>query len=264
MKTGTKENYLSVVIPCYNEEKNLAKGRLGEVHAWLSEQSYDWEVIVVNDGSTDLSRDLVSRFIQGREHFFLLDIPHGGKPQAVWAGLQCSKGRFVLFTDMDQSSPIGEADKLIPWLEKGFDMVIGSRGAQREGFSFLRKTGSRIFRRLRQAILLSEILDTQCGFKICRREAGLAVFPKLHYLKRTRAPKGWKVSAFDVELLYLFENLGYRIKEVEVAWSHCYITDTKCRDIELSRYVRESVEMAGEVARVKWNEITGKYRRVKK
>jgi len=264
VKTRKKEDYLSVVIPCYNEEKNLEKGRLDEVHAWLSGKSYGWEVIIVDDGSTDLSRDLVSRLIKGRKHFNFLSIPHGGKPRAVWAGLERSKGRFVLFMDMDQSTRISEADKLLPWLEKGFDMVIGSRGAQREGFSLLRKTGSRIFRRLRQAVLLPEILDTQCGFKICTREAGLAVFPKLHYLKRTRPPKGWKVSAFDVELLYLFRNLGYRIKEVEVAWSHCDISDTKCRDIELSRYVRESVEMANEVARVKWNEITGKYKRGQK
>lgn len=251
--------YLSVVIPCYNEARNLERGVLDEVFRYIVRQPYAWEVIVVNDESTDDSRRLLEAFGRDRPHFARVDIPHGGKPAAVWAGIQAARGEIVLFTDMDQSTPIQELDKLLPWYDAGFQVVIGSRGATREGFSVVRKLGSFVFRTLRSFFLLRGINDTQCGFKSCRRAAALDVFPKLQFFKQASRPSGWKVSAYDVELLYLFEKSGCAIKEVEVAWHNRDVSDTKGQQGELARYLRESIDMAREVYRVKRNERRGLY-----
>ena len=255
----TQEPHVSVVIPCYNEEGNLKRGVLDEVRQYLAEQDYPWEVIVVNDESTDNSRALIEDFVERAAGFSLLDIPHGGKPAAVWAGIQKARGTVVLFADMDQSTPIQELGKLLPWYEKGFDVVIGSRGTTREGFSIVRRIGSVVFRTFRRLFLLREISDTQCGFKSCRREAAQSVFPRLQFFKQDDRPSGWKVSAYDVELLYLFERAGYSMKEVPVVWQNRDQSDTKGQSGELARYFKESIEMVKEIIRVKLNQLRGLY-----
>ncbi len=251
--------YLSVIIPCYNEEKNLERGVLEEVYRYLADRDYRWEVVVVNDASTDNSRSLIEQFVRDKVAFSLLNIPHGGKPAAVWAGIRESRGEIVLFSDMDQSTPLEELEKLLPWYEKGYDVVIGSRGTEREGFSIVRRVGSVIFRSLRRLVLLRGISDTQCGFKSCRREAALEVFPQLQFFEQKDEPKGWMVSAYDVELLHLFEKAGYALKEVDVEWLNRDQSDTKDQTGFLARYLRESVEMTKEVLRVILNEIKGLY-----
>ena len=257
--------FLSIVIPCYNEEKNLETGVLEEVHQYLVAQKFSGQVIIVNDSSTDRSRELVERFIQNKPHYHLFDIPHGGKPAAIWAGIQKAEGESILLTDMDQSTPIGELSKLLPWYEQGFDTVIGSRGSAREGFSFLRKAGSFVFRNVRGLLLLRGISDTQCGFKLFRRRVLLAVFPFLEFLRRTDQSAGWKVTAYDVELLYLIEKAGYRIKEVPVAWYNRDQSTTKSTSKgNWASYLRESWEMAQEIARVKANQLRGLYDEVEK
>jgi glycosyltransferase involved in cell wall biosynthesis len=259
MPTSAQQPDLSVIIPCYNEQKNLEEGVLDEVHQYLTKQDYAWEVIIVNDESTDDSKSLITAFIENRENFCLFDIPHGGKPAAVWAGIQKAKGEIVLFTDMDQSTPISELSKLLPWYEKGFDVVIGSRGMTREGFSLLRKLGSVAFRTLRSLFLLRDINDTQCGFKSCRRQVAIEVFPRLQFFKQKEKPTGWKVSAYDVELLYLLEKVGYRIKEVVVEWSNRDQSDTKSQTGEFAQYLNESIDMAKEILRVRINQRKGLY-----
>ena len=251
--------YVSVIIPCYNEEKNLEAGVLDEVYQYLITQSYAWEVIVVNDEATDNSKALVEQFVADKPRFSLFDIPHGGKPSAVWAGIQQARGDVVLFTDMDQSTPIDELGNLLPWYEQGFDVVIGSRGFTREGFSVLRKLGSVAFRTLRQIFLLRDIGDTQCGFKLCKREAALCTFPNLQFFKLAERPTGWKVTAYDVELLFLLEKCGYKIKEVTVSWRNRDLSDTKSQESDLSRYVNESVDMARQIIRITSNQRKGFY-----
>ena len=253
---------VSVIIPCYNEARNLESGVLDEVHGYLAQQDYGWEVVVVNDESTDDSPSLVERFIRDKANWSLHTIPHGGKPAAIWAGIQKAQGDVVLFTDMDQSTPIHELGRLLPWYEQGFDMVIGSRGISREGFSFLRQTGSFVFRALRGLALLRDIADTQCGFKLCRRQIALELFPHLEFFKNKARPAGWKVTAYDVELLFLVEKAGYRIKEVVVSWSNRDQSDTKSQTSELARYVNESIDMARQIVRVKLNELKGLYDKV--
>lgn len=253
--------YLSVVIPCYNEARNLERGVLDEVYNFLSRQPYAWEVFVVDDGSTDHSRQLIQASIVDKPGFHLVDIPHGGKPAAVWGGIQAAHGEIVLFTDMDQSTPIGEVDKLLPWYDAGFNVVIGSRGAAREGFNLMRKLGSLVFRGLRTLFLLRDINDTQCGFKTCRREIALEAFPRLQFFKQQERPSGWKVSAYDVELLYIMEKAGHAIKEVVVEWENRDVSVTKGQQSDLRRYVSESLEMGREILRVKRNERRGMYER---
>jgi dolichyl-phosphate beta-glucosyltransferase len=232
---------------------------LDEVYEYLVKQDYSWEVIIVNDESTDNSKHLVERSIAAKEHFVLFDVPHGGKPAAIWAGLQRAKGEWVLTTDMDQSTPVGELGKLLPWHEQGFDVVIGSRGTAREGFSLVRRAGSFVFGTVRGLVLLRNITDTQCGFKLYRRQVVARFFPYLEAIRRTEKPSGWKVTAFDIELLYLIEKAGHRIKEVVVSWSNRDQSDTKSQTSELTRYINESIDMARQVLRVKLNQLRGLY-----
>ena len=124
----TEEPYVSIIIPCYNEERNLKRGVLDEVRQHIANRDYLWEVIVVNDESTDNSRSLVEHFVKNTVNFSLFDIPHGGKPRAVWAGVQKARGEIVLFTDMDQSTPVSELSKLLPWYGRGFDVSSDENG----------------------------------------------------------------------------------------------------------------------------------------
>ncbi len=251
--------YLSVIVPCFNEEQNLEHGVLEEAHRYLARLRRPWEAILVDDGSTDRSADLLREFIRDKEGFSLLEVPHGGKPAAIWAGLRHARGEIVLFTDMDQSTAIDEWDRLAPWYDRGFDGVIGSRGARREGFSAARRLSSRAFRSLRRLFVLRGISDTQCGFKSFRRRAALTIFPRLRFLRQRRPPAGWKVTAFDVELLFLLAKAGYAVKEVEVGWRNRDESRTKHGGRMWTRYLRESVEMAEEVIHVRLKHLLGGY-----
>lgn len=252
---------LSVIIPCYNEQKNLEAGVLEEVRDFMITQPYGWEIIIVDDGSTDQSLALVEPFVSASEDVFLFPIPHGTKPAAIRRGIEEARGDYVLFTDMDQSTPISEIVRLLPWVDEGYDVVIGSRGLSREGFSILRRIGSVVFRLMRSIFLLRDIKDTQCGFKLFRRDIVARLFPRLQFFRESRARdiSGWKVTAYDVELLHLFRKAGYDIKEVSVKWHNRDLSDTKGRDSEAARYIRESLDMVGQILRVSVNDLRGYY-----
>jgi len=158
-----------------------------------------------------------------------------------------------LFTDMDQSAPIEELLKLTPFFID-FEVVMGSRGMARENFSLIRKIGSNVFRLFRKSLMLRKINDTQCGFKAFRSDVARHIFPMLQFFKKEKVVKGWKVTSFDVELLFLAEKSGYKIKEVPVIW--------KDRDIAKGKkksYLKESKEMLLQILRVKLNDIRGLY-----
>lgn len=248
---------LSIVIPCYNEENNLKKGVLDEVNEFLKNQEFDWEVIVCNDESTDNSLKLVKDFVSKHRGFRALDLPHGGKPSAVWGGIKDAKYPLVLFTDMDQSTPLSEILKLLPYFEKDYDVVIGSRGVAREGNSLLRQIGARVFLTIRRVVLLPKIVDTQCGFKMFKTDVAKKLFPNLQFFKDKSDKKGWRVSAFDVELLFMAQKWGYKIKEVLVKWKDEDSSTTKGDSI--ARYKKESKQMIQEIIRVKRNDLNGLY-----
>lgn len=247
--------YLSIVVPCYNESENLRRGVLEEMYEYLSKKGLPYEVLISDDGSSDDSREIVRQHLQGKPTFRLLENPHGGKPLAVWHGIQAARGQIVLFTDMDQSTPINELDKLLPLFNQGFDVVIGSRGLMRENFPLYRRLGSAVFRAFRRLLLLRNISDTQCGFKAMRSAVAREVFPQLEAIRRPAQVKGWKVTAFDVELLFLVERRGYRIAEVTVAWADRDVTSGKGKS-----YFTESKEMAAQVLKIKLNELRGFYK----
>ncbi|HUW22068.1 MAG TPA: glycosyltransferase [Candidatus Bathyarchaeia archaeon] len=249
-----KKVFLSVIIPCYNEEANLQKGVLAELAGYLSKQKYSWEVIISDDGSTDASKKIVKNYIANSQQFLLLANIHGGKAFALKSGIEKAQGEIILTADMDQSTPIKELEKLLPWFKKGFPIVIGSRGLVRKGTAWYRKLMTIGFRMIRGVFLLGEINDTQCGFKAYRTEVIKSIFPKLEIFKDIKEVKGWRVSAIDVELLFLAQKKGYKIKEIQVEWQNRDLSKTKQHN-----FLRESQNMFFEVIRVKLNDWRGKY-----
>jgi len=245
--------FLSIVIPCYNEVENLQRGVLDEVDDFLKKQKFTWEVIISDDGSTDDSRDLIRKMIKNKKGFRLIENEHGGKPLAVWGGIKNAQGEYVLFTDMDQSTPIKELLRLLPFFGD-YQVVIGSRGRERENFSLLRQFGSTVFRLIRRLLLLRNVNDTQCGFKAFRSDVAKKIFPMLQFFRQEKEVAGWKVTSFDVELLFIAEKFGYKIKEVPVEWRDRDVAKGKKKS-----YLRESKEMLGQIVRVKLNDLRGLY-----
>ena len=245
---------LSIIVPCYNESENLERGVIEEMASYLAGFDHTYEVIISDDGSSDDSRELALERISTLSCFRLLQNPHGGKPSAVWNGIQAATGDIVLFTDLDQSTPLREVDKLLPSFDRGSDVVIGSRGIERENFDMLRRLGSAVFRWFRRLLVLPGISDTQCGFKAMRRETALELFPQLAAIRAQASVVGWRVTAFDVELLFLARRAGYRIDEVVVEWANRDVATGKDKS-----YFAESREMAGQVLRVRLNAWLGRY-----
>ncbi len=247
---------ISVIIPCYNEENNIKQGILGQVYQFLSTQTFDWEVLICNDDSTDNSPKLIKEQISHFPGFRLINLPHGGKPSALFGGIQQAKYPWVLLTDMDQSTPIKEIHKLLPYLDS-HDIVIGSRGNLRQGHSIIRKIGSYVFTNIRMLIMLHHIVDTQCGFKAVKTTVAKKIFPLLAAVKTASQTVGWRVSSYDVEMLYIADKWKLKIKEVLVNWKNEDLSTTKGDFI--TRYRKESVQMAKEVVRVKFSDLRGLY-----
>lgn len=245
--------YISVVIPNYNESANLERGVLRDVYAYLSHQTYDWEIIVSDDGSTDASKDLIARFALTHPKLRFLKNPHHGKPFALRSGIEAARGDYVLLTDMDQSTPIAELDKLVPEVP-AYKIIIGSRGARRSDTTFLRQVASIVFLLARRAILLPRIKDTQCGFKLIETKLAKRIFRAMRIFGRDSHALGWKVTAYDVEMLFLAAKWGNQIKEVRVRWRNEDAATNKSRN-----FVKESVEMFAEILRVRVNDMLGKY-----
>ena len=257
----TKQFSVSIVIPCYNEENNLKRGVLDEVYNYLKDQTYIWEVLIANDGSTDQSLKIVKAFADKHKGFVAIDLPHGGKPSALKGGLAKAKYDIVLFTDMDQSTPITELGKLLPYFSQGYQIVIGSRGAQRSKYSLIRQIASAVFLTIRRFLLLPSIVDTQCGFKACKTQIAKKIFPLLAYFQDRTDQSGWVVSAYDVEFLFIAHKLGYKTKEVRVKWQDEDISTTKNRG---QKFKKESIQMAKEIYRIKLKDIKGGYAKDKR
>lgn len=246
-----KDFKLSVVIPSFNEEANVRKGVLNEVESYLKKQNYDYEVLIVDDGSTDNTKQLVREQIKDKKNFKLIENTHGGKAITVMTGLLESKGELALFTDMDQATPIGELEKLLPEFEKGLDIVIGSRHG-RKGAPVIRKIAAWGFSILRGIILGLPFSDTQCGFKAFNRESIEAIFPKIKKEWGVVHFKGGAVNAgFDVEILFIAKKLGFKIEEVPVEWNYV--------DTERVQVVKDAAAAIYDMLRIRINDLRGKY-----
>lgn len=209
---------LSIVIPAYNEAEALAGGKLHRVTEWLATQPYTTELLVVDDGSTDATAQLAQPLATQ-----VITIPHKGKAAAIMAGIEAAQGNLVLFTDMDQATPISHAPTLLTALANGADIAIGSRGLVRPGAPVGRYLLSWGQVALRSLLIGLYLTDTQCGFKAMRRAAALTTLQHLHRYHPTRlgvldAPS--VTSGFDVELLFVAQRLGYQICEVPITWSY--------------------------------------------
>ena len=250
-------NKLSIVIPNYNEKENLQRGVLDQMASYLKKAKYTWEVIISDDGATDGSREMAQEFAKKHPGFRVLANKHGGKAAAVWSGIKAANGELVLFMDMDQSTPLKEVEKLLPWFDKGYSVVFGSRGSDRENFNLLRQITSWGFRTIRSLFLLRGVQDTQCGFKAFKTDLAKRIFPHLAVLNTTKQSKGWTVSAFDVELLFMAEKTGAKLKEVSVDWKDEDTSTGKKRN-----FVKESKDMLKQILQVKMNDMSGKYDKI--
>jgi len=251
----SKSIFLSVVISCYNEEANLKGGVLDEMADYLKKQKYSWEVVITDDGSTDNSLRLLTDFAKKNQNFRILKIKHCGKAGGIYRGLKIARGKYILFTDVDQSTSLNQLEKLLPWLSD-YQVVIGSRGLERKEFPFFRRAGAVVFALMRRVLLLREIKDTQCGFKLFEAKLVKKIFPYLDVLGEKA--KGWAVSSYDVELLFMAKIQGAKIKEAPVEWEDEDISTSKGKNY-LARYFKESKKMALEIFQVKFNQWRGKY-----
>lgn len=245
---------VTVLIPNYNEIENVKRGVLSDIISYLKKQKYTWEVIISDDGSTDSSVLVIKEFVAKHPQVKIIYNSHAGKPYALRSGIAQAQGKYVLLTDMDQSTPITELDKLLPWTSHGFDIVIGSRGSKRTDATPIRQLASIVFLLIRRMILLPEIHDTQCGFKLIETKLARKVFAHMRLFGRVNNAVGWKVTAYDVELLHVAKKLKAKIKEVRVIWKNTDTTLGKSRN-----FIKESIEMLFEIMRVRINDMLGKY-----
>jgi len=246
--------FLSIVIPCFDEMANLQKGVIDKVVHYLEKQKFTYEIIIVDDGSRDGSDIFIQKLTKEYPQMVLIKNNHLGKAGAVTTGVLQAKGTYILFTDMDQATPINEIGKLLPYFEQGFDVIIGSRNSMRRGAPVTRQFISRANILLRKIIVgLLLINDTQCGFKLFSHEAAQRIFEKLFTIHHGfQTISGSSVtSGFDVELLLIAEKMGYKIKEVPVTW--LYVETRRVNP------VKDSFEGVKELLLIKLHDMKGLY-----
>jgi dolichyl-phosphate beta-glucosyltransferase len=242
---------LSIVIPAYNEAANLKNGVLDEVYNYLKNQKYSYEVLIVDDASKDDTRELVEKIIKNKSSFRLIKNEHGGKAITVMAGMLAAKGEIVLFTDMDQATPLKEIEKLMPKFDE-FDVVIGSRGAVRPGAPLVRRISALGFILLRTIIVGLPVKDTQCGFKAFTNDAVQKIFPPMLVEWKKHQEKGAAVNAgFDIEFLFIARKKGLKIAEVPVEWHHV--------GTERVQLISDAIEAVKDMLRIRLNDLSGKY-----
>lgn len=246
--------YLSVVIPSYNEQKNLQRGVLDEVTDYLRSQSYSWEVILTDDGSSDGTTQLLKEFAAKHDHVRVVENIHAGKGPTVQSGMLQATGQWRLFTDFDQSTPISEIEKLWPFTEQGFPIVIGSRevkGAVRDKEPWYRHLMGRGFNFLVQILAVGGLYDTQCGFKLFSAAATTTLFSHLLIYGRAKARQDAFTGAFDVEALFLARKYKMNIKEVPITWHH--------HETDRVSPIKDSIRMLKDILKIRLADLQGKY-----
>jgi len=227
--------YLSVIIPAYNEAGRLPL-TLVDVDRHLSTKDYSYEIIVVDDGSSDGTSEIVQKFTKLIPNLRVIGYSaNQGKGNAVKLGMLEARGKYRLFDDSDNSTAIDHFDKMIPFLKEGYDIVIGSRdvrGAQMHPpQSFLKRILGNLGNLFVQALLLPGIRDTQCGFKAFSEESATRIFTQQRI-------KRW---GFDIEALALGKRMGYKIKEIPVYWVND--ADSKVKPLAYFQVLFETVKV---------------------
>mgnify|MGYP001330397209 CR=1 FL=1 len=231
--------YLSVVIPAYNEEKRIGSS-LTRVYEYLKKRDFDFEIIVIDDGSKDKTLNLLTEYSQKNPNLIVLKNENNqGKGFSVKKGILKSKGNIILFTDADLSTPIEEIDKLINYLKEGYQIAIGSRALPESRIEiyqvWYRQLMGKAFNKIIRIILNLDYYDTQCGFKCFQRTAALEIF------------KSMKISgfSFDIEVLFIANHRGLKIKEVPVRWYNSPESKVKV--------VRDSSRMLWDILKLRFN-----------
>jgi glycosyltransferase involved in cell wall biosynthesis len=232
-------------LPAYNESERIAT-TIEKISVFAAQHGWQTEIIVVNDGSTDDTAEVVRRCAMTCPGVRLLQNPgNRGKGYSVRNGMLHARGDICLFTDADLSSPMTEAQKLFDAIAQGADIAIGSRWLrtelQTEPQPLYRQLFGRIFNLALRLILGLRFADTQCGFKAFRRDAAQRIFP-LQKIER------W---GFDPEILFLAQRAGLRVEEIPVLWAHS--EGTRLHPL------RDGLRMFAEVLRIRWNVMTGGY-----
>lgn len=235
----------SIIIPAYNESARVG-ATLERVLSYVTERGWDAEVIAVDDGSRDDTAEVIRSYAQKNPRLRLLQNPgNRGKGYSIRNGMLHGQGEILLFSDADLSSPIEEADKLFAAIADGADIAIGSRwlrsDLQTQRQPVYRQLFGRVFNLMLRITLGLNFKDTQCGFKAFTRRAAATIFP-LQKIER------W---GFDPELLYLARKFGFKVVEIPVAWAHCEGTRISP--------LRDAPQMFGEMLKIRWNALSGKY-----
>ena len=238
------QDSLTIIIPAYNESQRILK-TLTEIDNYITKKSTSnlINVLIINDGSTDLTKEVITEWIQknskNKKSFEIVSyMPNRGKGYAIREGFKRAEDDFVLYTDADGASPIEEVEKLLYWINNGADVACGSRILQSENttveMSFKRRFTGLVFHIILRLCGLANLKDTQCGFK---------VFKKVIAKKLAESQKCFNYS-FDIEYLFLVKKFGYKIKEVPVNWYH----------VEGSKVnlLRDSIKMLFEVLKIRF------------
>ena len=233
---------VSVVIPAYNEEWRILP-TVGAIATHMSSRGEPWELIIADDGSTDTTVALLAdlRFPNMR---VLIAERNKGKGDAVRRGMLAAEGRYVLFADADQSTPIEQFDRLLDQLKDGYDVAVGSRaaaGAAVSGRSPLRKVLSRGLRLLVSVGFGVKVADTQCGFKLFTADAARTLF-ELQIVDN---------FSFDLEVLYLSDKVGLRVAEVPVEWIDAPGTRVDAAKVTL--------QFLADLVKIRINDLRGHY-----
>jgi dolichyl-phosphate beta-glucosyltransferase len=241
--TAQDRPLLSIIIPAYNEQERLPTS-LDQVVEFAARQDYGIEVIVVNNNSSDRTPEIAADYASRYECIRALDEPHQGKGAAVKAGIMAGKGDYLFVCDADFSMPVEEIAKFMPPALNGYDIAIASRelpDSRRIEEPDYRHLMGRVFNFVVRVLAIPKLNDTQCGFKVFSRDVAEKVFPM-------QTIDGW---AFDVEILFIAQRLGYSIVEVPITWH--YMPQSRISPL------RDSVNMLVEVIRVRLNGWRGKY-----
>jgi glycosyltransferase involved in cell wall biosynthesis len=236
---------LSIVIPAYNESARI-EATLERVLSCVDAQGWDAEVLVVDDGSSDDTAEIVQQWMGRHERLHLIkNNGNRGKGYSVRNGLLQAAGDVVMFTDADLSAPMEEANFLLKAIDDGADVAIGSRWMERKRQTIhqplYRQFFGRCFNAVTRLIMGLPYRDTQCGFKAFRREAAQVIF-RLQRIER------W---GFDPEILFIARKLKYKIVEVAVTWGH----DERSR----MSYLKDGLKMLEDMAVIRSNSVAGRY-----
>ena len=239
-----KAIHLSVIVPVFNEALTIGE-TIRKLREFLQSQSYSWEIVICDDGSTDDTIDVFHREVSHTGCIRALLFSHRGKGATVRDGVLDSKGEYVFMCDADLSMSVDQIPIFLEQMDNtNVDIVIGSRqikGSVRVGETHIRHLMGRIFNRIVKIILVDNYQDSQCGFKCFSSKSARHLFPK----QRT---DGW---AFDAEILFLAGKMGYRTKEIPIEWHHR--SDSKVSVIS------SSLSMLTEILKVRIMYVLGRY-----